>query len=127
MNQEQLQAHKANQDAISALNKAKAKKQALERATHTEHQKQLKERAKTTLAFKTFFEEPSFNLKVFQLRERLTQPTPEEIKHILGNITDIEANSFCYEILPRFFKHWGNTNDYSFQMKVLQQFQVIEE
>lgn len=127
MNQEQLQAHKATQDAILALNKANAKKKALERATHTDFQKKLRERTKTTLAFKAFFEEPSFNLKVFQLRERLTPPTPEEVKIILGNITDIEANSFCYEILPRFFKHWGQTNDYTYQMKVLQQFHLIEE
>jgi hypothetical protein len=127
MNPEQLKSHKETQDAISALTKTNAKKQALERATHTDFQKKLRERAKTTLAFKVFLEEPTFNLKVFQLRERLTPPTPEEVKNILGNITNNEVNSFCYEILPRFFKHWGQTNDYSYQMKVLQQFQVIEE
>jgi len=127
MNPEQLKTIQENQERIRKQHEVDAKKQALERANHADFQKKLRERAKTTLSFKAFLEEPTFNLKVFQLRERLTPPTPEEVKNILGNITNNEVNSFCFEILPRFFKHWGQTNDYSYQMKVLQQFQLIEK
>jgi hypothetical protein len=105
-----------------------AEEKARERSENAKFQKKLRDRTKTTADFKKFLEEPSFNLKVYQLRERSAPPTPEEVKNILGNISDIEVESLCYEILPRYFKHWGKTNDYSYQMKVLGKFRgSVEE
>lgn len=125
MNQDDLTRHQAR---IHLTTKMIAEEKARERSENAKFQKKLRDRTKTTADFKKFLEEPSFNLKVYQLRERSEAPTPEEVKNILGNISEVEVESLCYEILPRYFKHWGTTNNYHYQMKVLGKFRgSIEE
>ncbi len=117
-----------HQVRIRETTKSIAEEKARERSENAKFQKKLRDRTKITADFKKFLEEPSFNLKVYQLRERSEIQTPEEIKNILGNISDVEVDSLCYEILPRYFKHWGKSNDFSYQMKVLGKFRgSVEE
>ena len=99
------------------------------RSDNANYQKKLRERSLKAKNFEKFLEERPFNLKVYQLltSEGSTPPTPKQIKNHFGDISEVEVESFCFEILPKHFKKWGKANDYAYQMKVLGMFRGIEE
>ena len=117
-----------NQDALTKLQadqrdyaKKMSDQKAKERSDHVEYQKKLKQRQKLSDEFNKFIKPDNFNLNLYRLRERSVLPSCEEVKNILGNISEVELDSLVYCILTQ-FKHWGKDNSYEWRENVRRTF-----
>ena len=114
-----------HQVRIRETNKTIAEQKAKERSSIAEHKKRLRERERIAEDFKKFLEPDNFNLKLYKLRELSSTPSYEEVKNILGNISEVELDSLCNVILQT-FKHWGKTNSTEWRANVQRTFRGLE-